>query len=639
MSSLSLSKPRRRLGRWLAGAAAFLFLCFSLQLLFFESDALPALLDATLDGKIRVRYAHAWSIWPGTVHARGLTLSGEDDNVQWILQLDRADFTFSILDCFRHRFHATRVRGEGVYWALKTKQLFLDVTPETLYGLPPIPTMGALALKPYGPPELDTDANYHLVTVLLEDVDARDVREVWINQLHFSGNANITGGFFLKPIRQVKVMAQVEAAPLALAIGADAVVTGLRGHAALTMEPFDPRSDQPLSKLDVAGDLSGLLGDLHFLQRMMPPALSLRAEPGPLRAQIAIEQGKLRPASLFEATTPHLRLDYAPGGEGHGAFSADGAARASLLVAPASEKRPEGTVAAELTGLRLSVNDAGTAPFEAARIRLAVRTRQLDLAQPAAVSGAAADIDDARAPDLRIFDSFLPGGSKLHIEGGRAEAHGHLDSSDEASSGALELALHEARLRGADVRLRLDANATIAMRGAPASNGPIDLSGSHLVIERAQVEGHGGRDWWGRFELPKAAFDPGDKSLALDLRAEAADTRPVRALFAVEGVPAFVATIFTMPDLKISASLRTGPGRFALRGFDAHGGNASIQANYASRGEEKWGEALVKLGAATAGIDLQQGKPKVILIGATSWFEDRVKKEHDDKATPPDKSK
>jgi hypothetical protein len=348
-----------------------------------------------------------------------------------------------------------------------------------------------------------------------------------------------------------------------------------------------------------------------------------------LRADATIEEGVLRAGSAIEASTERLCFGRAP-------FLSETAARVTLRALAAGDGGAQvaASAQAELDGLTVRVEGSRAEPLRVARLRLALLSNQLDLAKPLAMSGGSADLEDARLPDLRLLEPLVPAGSKLRLEGGALALHGHLDSAAERTAGALVFAARGARLSGDDVHLRADADATIAVRGKSALRGPLDLSGSHLSIERAQVSSAQGPDWWGRFEFPKAALDPDTKAVSLELRAECADTRPLRALFAVEGVPAFVATIFTMSGLQIGGDLRVAPGLFRLRDFDAHGRGASIRANYQARradhgDTEKSGEALIKLGIATAGLDLNGGKPHVVLLGATSWFDKRVKESGD----------
>jgi hypothetical protein len=612
--------PWRRIGRLILGVAAFLFMTFCLEILFFRTPLFSKLFVLAFDNQVRVSYSSAWLYWPGSMHARNLELTGEDDSVQWRLTIDRLQFNFSIAAFFKKEFYATQVSAEGVTWVLRSKQFLLDVEPKTLWGRPAIPGFDGIGLKPYGPDQPDADARYQLWTVHLDNVRATQVREIWIDKAHLIGDAELSGGFFLRPLRQLRVMAQLQPKPMTLLIADDVVADQLYGRISVTVQPADLRVGSPsiISEVDASTALTGMLGNLAFLKHMIPPELQLSAVPGPLKLNAVVEQGKLSPASEVDISTPHLHAAKSP-------FQADSAVRLSLHSSAKQGTRPQADAELELSGLSVGVDKSNAPPLTAKRVRLAVRTLQLDLSKTLAINSAAADIDDLKIPELRLLSAMLPADSKLKIEGGSAELHGHLDSSIESANGEVWLGAHAARFHAADVQLKADARLTVSVRGRAANEGPLDLSGTHLEIDHASVSGAGGEDWFGHFQFPKAALDLTERSVTLEVNARCLDSRPLRALFAVEGVPGFVATFFTMKGLEAKASLHAGKDSIRLTDLDVHGQGASIRANYLVEGEKKRGEALVRVGFATAGLDLDDGKRSVVLAGATSWFEGRTK--------------
>ena len=75
-----------------------------------------------------------------------------------------------------------------------------SVSPRAVNVLPPIDGFSDPPLAPAVPPPKVTDENYDLWTVFLEDVDARSVRELWIDGHRFLGEARVVGGFSLVPL-------------------------------------------------------------------------------------------------------------------------------------------------------------------------------------------------------------------------------------------------------------------------------------------------------------------------------------------------------------------------------------------------------------------------------------------------------
>jgi hypothetical protein len=83
------------------------------------------LLRGWVNGKpeeLLLSYDDASSWIPGVIRMRGLSMRGSDPNVQWFFRMEKATISVSLLDLFRRRFHATRVRAEGLVFRLREKQ-------------------------------------------------------------------------------------------------------------------------------------------------------------------------------------------------------------------------------------------------------------------------------------------------------------------------------------------------------------------------------------------------------------------------------------------------------------------------------------------------------------------------------------
>src|SRR5580658_59878 len=108
-----------------------------------------------------VDYASAYSWIPGRVHVEGLKIRGSDWNIQWVLGIDKCDFNFSPLDFIHRRFHASRVRAEGLTFRVRLR--VDSATPEHLAALPAVPGFADFPNRKPGPqPPPPTDAEYRL---------------------------------------------------------------------------------------------------------------------------------------------------------------------------------------------------------------------------------------------------------------------------------------------------------------------------------------------------------------------------------------------------------------------------------------------------------------------------------------------
>ncbi|MFN2545797.1 MAG: hypothetical protein ABR567_00025 [Myxococcales bacterium] len=233
--------------------------------------------------KIHLEYASAWSLWPGTVHARGLVITSQDRAVQWRLGLDEVSATIALGQLPARIFHATRVRAQGVQFALRRRVL----REEVVAGVPIIEGLPRLPVKEEGPDDDNPDFRYRIFSVWLENVEGEDVRQIWLDRLRVERAASVSGAFYLKPIRKVLVRpAELQLRGSTVSLGDDRIASRVDGTLRVRMGPFDPRVSKGLAllrALDV--DLEGR-GEV---------------EGGPANASLHVQAGQVLPGSAFDA--------------------------------------------------------------------------------------------------------------------------------------------------------------------------------------------------------------------------------------------------------------------------------------------------------------------------------------------------
>ena len=126
-----------------------------------------ALFEMVVDGNPRtldIHYDRGWSLWPGRVHAKGLSIRSRDGSVEWMLRVREVRFDLSFLALARQRFHASHVRGVGGSFRLRNRLDPWEVSPESVAGLPPIDGYPAVPVRPYSQCSISewSDADYHL---------------------------------------------------------------------------------------------------------------------------------------------------------------------------------------------------------------------------------------------------------------------------------------------------------------------------------------------------------------------------------------------------------------------------------------------------------------------------------------------
>jgi hypothetical protein len=267
--------------RLLQAAVVAALLYLGLANLFLSTSAFEDVVDAD-PGTLEVHFERGWTLWPGRLHARGLSIRGRDGNVEWWLRIDDVDFRVSLTALLRKQFFATQVRGTGVSLRLRQRIGPEELARTRVADLPPIEGLRPIPLRPFRQDSADeySDEYWHLWTIRLSDVVADNVREVWIDHDRFEGDARVEGGFSLKPIRAVTV------GPVTVEVRAGSVTRGdetwadaIAGRAVVTMATFDPRvtSGQDfLRNLSLETDLALRVPALERLPVDLPPDVQVR---------------------------------------------------------------------------------------------------------------------------------------------------------------------------------------------------------------------------------------------------------------------------------------------------------------------------------------------------------------------------
>ena len=453
MTTTQLQQTRKGpLRRWVTRLAVAVLCVFALHAIAINVFLSTSLWERAAGGDtdtIFISFERGWSIWPGTAHARNLTIRSSDSNVQFLLRIEKCDFSFSPYDLIAHKsFHVTQVNGKGVSFHAKQRVPSPSATPEYVDALPEIPGFATIPLRKIGEPDILArwdDRYWHLFTVQLENVVAEDVHDVWIDAMHWQGHATVTGGFYLKPIREVHlddIRATVDSGQITMT--KRVIADAMKGSFAVNMPPFDPRvaSDLQIYRaVHLETDFTGRTPDLGNLPRGMfaPAKLS-----GPVewrRLKFEMKDGRVADGTHIDAAVPGFRFQ--TGEQEVGADLSLVADVASGLTFRAAATYAFGTRSGKTLATSASAEIVGDA-------------HALDTQRFLEDLHVVATVPDAIVPDFRAIAPML--------EGGHAEAHGQL-----------ELWWKERRARGQGALAAHDFNARL---GEHHAHGDVAVEGS-----------------------------------------------------------------------------------------------------------------------------------------------------------------
>ena len=478
-----------------------------------------SLFERTINGDpetLLITFERGWSVVPGRVHARNLSIRSSDSHVQWILRIEKVAFRVSFYDlALKKKFHASDVDGSGVTFQGRQRFEAPALTPEYLAAIPVVPGFEALPVRPLDLPNLlerFDDRHWHLWTVELEDVIAEDVRLIWVDNMRFDGQARIAGGFYLKPIREVRI------GPIHADLRAGRTTVGLRtvldpitGAFDFRVTSWDPRVGglpELLQRMSLSTELHGRVPDLANLPPSMTGPGKLAGPVDLRRLAVRIENGKLASGTHADLFAPGASVEIA-----RHRFAGQLGLVADVTPAAGPPRLTFHVDARAITGQRFGTD----APlFRAESFLVDGDAAALDLAaDPFRDLHVVGDLPAGELPDARLLGGYVPPSSRLGLEGGRVWAHARLEAwlADHRAKGNvglaaddLDLRIAKARVTGStvieasvdawrwDTNMLEGANATLhvgrgglASQRAPAKN-LLAVHGLDIALEAASLD-------------------------------------------------------------------------------------------------------------------------------------------------------
>src|SRR5262249_9451220 len=147
----------------------------------------------------------------------------------------------------------------------------------------------------------------------------------------------------------------------------------------------------------------------------------------------------------------------------------------------------------------------------------------------------------------------------------------------------------------------------------------LDISGSRIDLTEiaTSATSHDERDWWGHFEFPSGQLRDG---LTANSVVEARDARPLYTLFRAD-LPSWAEGLLKLEGIRSTARVRLSSDLVDVRDLEADGGKFHISGEYSERGDRERGAFLIQTGPLSIGIDIEEDKGHLRLLGARRWFE------------------
>jgi hypothetical protein len=431
---------------------------------------------------VHIEYSRAYFVLPDRVHVEGLRLRGGDRHVEWLVQVDHCTFGLELLPLLRRQFHASFVDADGV--SVRARLLVNKANPAHDDFVPPIPGFVSPALKPVGPPHAPiSDAEYNLVTVTLENVDARHVREIWVDTTRFAGDYRVRGRWVFRPVRYLEIgPATVDVALLDVSHGMDpAFITGAHGAFSATVHGFDvrkPKLGETVRYISLTTTLEGELHGAELLQSFWPERTETIGADGVLDTRVRIDHGVLQAGSRVAFGVPAMwigargqRLQGALDVQGH----VDGEATGGNV----------GVIDLMLRGAQVESSSSVEARADA--VSASVRSAYLNLESPFQTATYDATVTGVSAAHADPLKPLLPRG--LAVTSGLITASAHLRGAlpELTAAGDVDAMIARLVVKREGLAVNADVHASIVLQEAVPASGVVDLGGSDIQASRVSA--------------------------------------------------------------------------------------------------------------------------------------------------------
>lgn len=584
---------------------------------FILTGALERVLSADPE-TLLVRYSSGWSLWPGHVHARMLRIRSRDSHVEFDLRIDRCVFDVSLLALARRKFHVLWIDGDGVAFRARRRLDPKDATPQTVDALPPIEGFERVPLE--GPPKPPPDdAHYKLFTVELDRVDARTTREIWVDQTRFTGEAHVTGGFYLRPVRWASVRpALAEVRTGQLSMGDDVIATTITGSLSVTIDGFDPRLVEGagiVARTSLHANLAGTLPGASFVRRWIDGGdVAVRGGAGDARLDVRVDHGRIISPGQVEIEAHRLVLE-------SDRWSLEGDLQASATVSrdTGPDRLDAVIVGREWQGMARA---APGAPLRANRAELHMHSSRLDLSDhPFSDASFSARVPTVEIPDARVANAWLPAHGALRVESGLGTMGGQLDFSNGMAHGGALLGLDRLRFRAGKTDVVGALRVQAVLRAGNVSDGTFDLGGSRVDLKDVEMSGVDPY-WWANVKLLSSVVSIA-RGVAWRSRLEvsARDTGPLLSIAVAEAnVPSWAAAVLSARDLRATMALHVRPGAVDVSDLVLAAGSLRLDGEWTERGAKNHILLLVDAPILTVGVEKNDDGTHIQLLGARDWF-------------------
>jgi hypothetical protein len=569
----------------------------------------------------QVHYTSAWTLIPMQLEVRGFQLSMQDRSVQIMITADRVHGNLHPWTLIQQRFVATQVEAEGVTMRVRPRMAKGDPMEKYLAEFPPI--------AGYETAVLDVSSNevqakdIRPLSLEFTDLKVTHLRELWIDRMRYTGDADVSGGLQYEPLRKLAIddghftdknSKLVMIAPNELAV---AHVDARVSLNEVSLSAFDfPALVGLTAHVELSASAPPSFLNDYLVNAGGLSTLSVSGAEGQLELTLDVDKGLVRDGGKLTFASKRIAVRL-PVVEVWGAADVKGFAREGRLL------------------LAVDINQAGLRRRDGEHLMTAERF-SLHTNSPAELPKAI-DVDavltlsGGKVEKLSLLNEYVPEGTGVQLAAGSGVMNGslRLDSVPPRGRGEFDLVASDVSVqnRAATVKGKLLVSAKL--KSIDLNTGAMDLS-STIAIEEATLVAQG-RSWprlWLRAVADPCVLTPNAKVLwSAKVTVGSSNLQPLLAIVSANVPLPGVLSMFTdSPNVKAEATLVVREDGVELPKLSLVSSNVRVEGAVSLREAsatdpklEPWGQVVAHLGALSAGVQLDGPKVSVVFGDLVAW--------------------
>lgn len=275
----------------------------------------------------------------------------------------------------------------------------------------------------------------------------------------------------------------------------------------------------------------------------------------------------------------------------------------------------------------IAAGDAPGQPYvEGRNLRLQLSAAP-ELAQLRDSLKARLTFSNARVPDLRVYNRYLPR-EHLRFTGGSGLLSGDLslDGTGDVGHGWLRVSGRGTRMTVAGVDMRGDVGIDTRLRRANLKRSHFVVDGSTVDLKNVSFREAGGESrsgWWARIALPQARMDwQQPVNLGGNAQVVMKDVGFLLSLFSRQKeYPDWIYRLIDAGQAQVKGHVQWQKETLILDRMEAQNDRFDLLARLRLQGARRTGSLYAKWGVLSVGVELQGDTRRFHLVRARHWYD------------------